>query len=66
MTAENEARDGVAEAFGDWLDLHDVTVPDALLVGAREAVSAWLDAHEGQIVEAIAQAVARNHSLNRE
>ncbi|MFE2867253.1 DUF6009 family protein [Embleya sp. NPDC059259] len=49
---------GVKEAFGDWLHLHDVSVPDNVKVAVSEAFTSWLWAHSEELVTAIAEAVA--------
>jgi hypothetical protein len=60
MTPKPDATtEGVALAFGEWLSLHDVTVPDVLELAIGNAFTVWLDAHAEEIIAAIAEKVAR-------
>ncbi|MFJ9686913.1 DUF6009 family protein [Streptomyces bacillaris] len=56
-------REGVREAFADWLYLHEVSVPETLGAAVSDAFTRWLNAHSEELVTSIAEAVANKTAL---
>ncbi|MDT3395465.1 hypothetical protein RKE29_02160 [Streptomyces sp. B1866] len=52
-------KQATGEAFADWLDQHEITVPEAIEAAVEKAFTRWLTAHTDDLVTAIAEAVAR-------
>lgn len=59
MSQAKDVVEGVAEAWAGWLCGHDVTTVDAIEDGIERAVKKWMDTHHFEIVEAIAEAIAK-------
>jgi hypothetical protein len=54
---KNEAEaivEGTAIAWMDYLELHNVSVPDCIMLAVEKAVKSWLDVNADELIAAIA------------
>ncbi len=60
MTSKDEATAaGVAEAWVYWIEQHPIGVPELITKAVGNAFDTWLRAHSDDLINAIAEAVAR-------
>ena len=52
---------GIAETFSAWLWSREITTCGLIESGIAKSFDAWLNAHSDELIEAIAERVARHH-----